>query len=43
MELGKVVDVVETRRRAVEVPEELQAPDPTPAEVDEDVTTPRMS
>jgi hypothetical protein len=44
VELGKVVEVVETRRRTVEVPEELQAPEPEPTEAEAPGadTAPRM-
>lgn len=43
MELGEVVEVVQARRRIVEVPDELQAPVPAEADTEDDVATPRMS
>ncbi|MEO1061236.1 MAG: hypothetical protein AAFZ07_07440 [Actinomycetota bacterium] len=40
MELGKVVEVVETARRAVEIPDELREPEDAETVDDVDVDAP---
>ena len=40
MELGKVVEVVETARRTVEIPDELREPEGAEAVDDADVDAP---